>query len=127
MFSKSVRPRRTAISSTPAATAPSPSSGTSAGKPARSILSPSMNTPACGGEYVLRQVYPVERVLAKADGTWRWKSGERVRLRLDPFQLEVLFIGPAANWKETVPAGRDYERTQDGIALLELPDNIPWF
>jgi hypothetical protein len=79
-------------------------------------------------EYVVRQIYPVERVLTEPNGKWRWRFGDSVRLTLDPFQLKMLYIEPAANWKEPVPAGRDFEDdTRGRITLLDLPGEGPWY
>lgn len=73
-------------------------------------------------DYLVRQLYPTERVLSKADGQWRWKPGDRVTLRMNPFELRLVSIEPAAALQEPIVLGCDYERCAGGkITLLGLP------
>ena len=73
-------------------------------------------------DYLVRQIYPTECVLAKADGQWRWKPGDRVTLRVNPFELCLVSIEPLAALQEPIVLGCDYERRAGGaITLLGLP------
>jgi hypothetical protein len=73
-------------------------------------------------DYVIRQLYPTERVLTKPTGEWRWRFGDRVSLSLNPFELRLLMIEPLSSFKQPAVVGCDFESDSQGhITLLGLP------
>ena len=73
-------------------------------------------------EFIVKQIYPVERVLTRPDGSWKWHYGEHVSVNLDPFQVKLVSIAPVSAVAETVATGCSYERHgRNDITLLGLP------
>lgn len=77
---------------------------------------------ARGRTYLVRQLYPAEEVLTQADGNWRWRYGDTVRFRMNPFEVRLLAVAPAESVTEEVLVGAAYERDEsNALTLLGLP------
>jgi hypothetical protein len=76
-------------------------------------------------DYLVKQLYPVERIVTKPNGDWRWKYGESPSLPLEPFQLKLVSISPVPKVPEAVVTGCAYEEGSQGrYTLLGLPGEV---
>jgi hypothetical protein len=73
-------------------------------------------------EFLIRQIYPTERVVTKSNGDFSWRFGDTVQLYLNPFELRLVSIESLSSLNEEVIVGCDYERDiKNNITLLGLP------
>ena len=127
--SKNAGPRKTATFSTARETAVLPCSATSAGRPGGEksfTLDESIGLSNRQSDYLV----PADlshRVRAGQGGRpMAWKPGDRVTLRVNPFELCLVSIEPLAALQEPIVLGCDYECCAGGaITLLGLPGAVP--
>lgn len=76
------------------------------------VLADSLGQLASGTAYVLHMLYPYNIVLP---GTYR--PGDRIDLPLDPYEVVLAELLPAATVPSSTPVGIRYEATNDRLAL----------
>lgn len=85
-------------------------------------LDESVGLRARRNDFLIRQIYPTERILTKSDGEFLWRFGETVRIQMNPFELRLISIQTQSSLNEEVIIGCDYDRDPQGnIVLLGMP------